>query len=120
MALVAPILLLIIAGGVNVGHFMYVRYRLSDHAGAAARACALANVESQQCADNTWSRVRAEIPHCGWLRVRVQREGISGLTNVQGLRVRLECRYNVGIARRLMNWGGVTLPNINVAALMPF
>jgi hypothetical protein len=120
MALVAPILLLIIAGGVNVGHFMYVRFRLSDHAASAARACALGDVAPQRCADGTWSRIKADVPHCGWLRVRVNRQDIAGLTNVQGLRVRLECRYNVGIARRLMNWGGVTLPNIHVASLMPF
>jgi len=120
MALVTPLLLLLIAGALTVGHALYVRFRLCDHAAAAARACALSGTSPQACADATWARVKQELKSCGWLRVRVNRTPVPDLDRVKGLTVRLECRYSGGVARTLLAKEGITFNTLTASALMPY
>lgn len=120
MALVTPVLLLIIIGALTLGHALYVRFRLTDHAAAAARACALAGTDNQTCANATWKRVKEAEGSCAWLRVRVNRVSLGDLGSVQALSVQMECRYAGGIARAFWAREGTTLNNLTVAALAPF
>ena len=116
MALVTPIMILVIIGGVHFGRVLMTRHKLSDATNAATRSAAIAR-------DTNANRIRTAIQarmgaDSGCDRVRVTTRTRRDALGVDQLEVTAVCDVNTGLGGALL--GPVGPDELDVTVAMPF
>jgi Flp pilus assembly protein TadG len=116
MALVAPLLLMIIVGGVHFGRVLMTRHKLTDATNYATRAAAVANVtNANQIRNLLLNRMGTGNTGCSNVQVTATVGAVLGQNE---LRVIARCNVSTGIGGSLL--GPVGPDTLTVSAAMPF
>lgn len=116
LALVLPLMVLVIIGGVHFGRVLMIRHKLSEATNAATRSAAIAR-------DTNANRIRGLVEarmgaRSGCDRIRVTTRTRRDALGVDQLEVTTVCDVNTGLGGALL--GPVGPDQLDVTVAMPF
>ncbi|MBI4508442.1 MAG: pilus assembly protein [Deltaproteobacteria bacterium] len=116
LALVTPILLMLVLGGVHLGRALGARHRLSEAVSQATRSAAIANVDNQATIA-TYVRTRMDAAGPGCTEIRVRSSVSTNAFGIRALEVMASCTLPAPFGERLL--GAMGPSEVSASAAMP-